>query len=100
VGFTVTASSGDDVNTGRSADPGQRGGVSTLRARGGVDHGAEPGLTQQRGFLPAGVLVVELVAGQQRGDLQQVLVVVRPAEAPSIDVTEHRCHRSGSALRR
>ena len=79
VGFTVTASGGDDVNTGRSADPGQRGGVSAQRGRGGVDHGVEPGLTQQRGFLPACVLVVELVAGQQRGDLEQVLVVVRPA---------------------
>lgn len=33
-------------------------------------------------------IVVELVGGQQRGYLEQVLVVVRPAKAPSVVFAE------------
>jgi hypothetical protein len=57
---------------------------------GWLDHRIDPG-PAQRGRLPAaGLLVVELVAGEQRRDLEQVLVVVASAQLGRRAVAEHR----------
>jgi hypothetical protein len=75
---------------GGRADPGHRRRVPAEPGRGRLDHRVGAGGTQRGRLDPAAPLVVQLVAGQQRRDLEQVLVVVAAAEPGGVDVAEDR----------
>ncbi len=95
----VRARGEHDVQAGVGGDPGHPGRVAAQADRGGLDHGVHAGRAQAGRLLPAAPLVVEFVAGQQRGDLEQVLVVVGAAQRGGRHVPEHRAdaHRTAAA---
>ena len=109
VGVPVGAGGRHDREPGGAADPRHRLRVAAEPDRRGVDHRCR---TRSRRSAAASAcdaaLVGQLVAGQQRRDLEEVLVVVHPAEVAGGHVAEHRadegrdssrvCRRVGEAL--
>src|SRR3954462_13387384 len=77
------------------ADPGGRRGIAPEAGGRRLDDRVDPGLAQQPRLGAAALLVVQLVTGQQRSDLEEVLVVIRAALRRGRDVAEDGAHLPG-----
>src|SRR3954452_5899271 len=91
---TLMVSSTDvhNGNAGGATDAGDRAGITPETGRCGVDERVDTSPAQGFSLLGAGLFVVEFVTDQQRGNLEQMFVIVTAAEPLHRDVAEHRAY--------
>lgn len=92
--LTVCSGRGKNTQSGGRTDAGESGRITTQSCRCRIDHAPEAGCAEQLCFTSTRGFIGQLVARQQWTDLEEVLVVVDPAELAGWLVTEYGAYRS------